>query len=333
MWFDLVVQALLALAACLALRAFYTAFKATWPEKYWDEARGIDPIISRSLLRYVSFRLGPVLVAFIVAGTAADRLNQDRRAVVIIAAALYIAQGVQELMKALLSHPKRRRVVALRGTVTLGVLIATALVIVIDDHLDSYVPTLHEVIVAATTALFVFVMSAPALQVLSRPEYKDSHDIFYRSMSEIDPALIARLELADQSGAFTAIAIVENLNRPPWVRRLERILMRRRGTFGLMQAKSDRPMSDSESVDVFIARNRDLLPLRGGKARRRLFKRHNRSERFVGFAFEAFQAERNRRFRESWDEPMPGRRAVGQVCGQLAAVNSPNLAARRSRSG
>jgi hypothetical protein len=49
-----------------------------------------------------------------------------------------------------------------------------------------------------------------------------------------------------------AIMIVENVQRPPWFRALERLKghVFPRGTYGILQAEADRPLTDQESIDV-----------------------------------------------------------------------------------
>jgi hypothetical protein len=51
-----------------------------------------------------------------------------------------------------------------------------------------------------------------------------------------------------------AVMVVEAIQRPEWLRRLERLLARllRRGTYGIMQVGSRRPLSDRESIDAAI---------------------------------------------------------------------------------
>jgi len=49
-----------------------------------------------------------------------------------------------------------------------------------------------------------------------------------------------------------AVMVVENAQRPPWARRLERAKGRviKKGTYGIMQVTSERPVSDSESIEI-----------------------------------------------------------------------------------
>lgn len=89
-----------------------------------------------------------------------------------------------------------------------------------------------------------------------------------------------------------AILLTENLQRPEWVRRLERMKGRlfHSGTYRIMQVTSDRPLSDRESVEKAVAEN-----LRGLRVERnefgpdqeslyRILRAYNPDERFVTLA-------------------------------------------------
>ena len=82
-----------------------------------------------------------------------------------------------------------------------------------------------------------------------------------RSHREIDPRLIDHaLSLSGQHNASAelviCIMVVENLQRPPWFRRLERLRGRlRRGkpwTYGVMQVRSIQPLTDRQSIERAI---------------------------------------------------------------------------------
>jgi hypothetical protein len=59
---------------------------------------------------------------------------------------------------------------------------------------------------------------------------------------------------ADNAGADASLAlavmVVENLQRPPWFRRLERLkgFIFKRGTYGIMQVAAPQPITDEESI-------------------------------------------------------------------------------------
>lgn len=59
--------------------------------------------------------------------------------------------------------------------------------------------------------------------------------------------------MADQS-LVVAVMLVENLQRPKWLRRLENGIGRFRssGTYGVMQAPSEKPVSDEQSITIAI---------------------------------------------------------------------------------
>ena len=58
--------AALTLVGALVLRGVYTTVRTRWPMHYFDiggpAADGVDPIVSRSMTRYLAFRIAPVFI-------------------------------------------------------------------------------------------------------------------------------------------------------------------------------------------------------------------------------------------------------------------------------
>lgn len=59
----------------LVLRAFYQVFSSQWPENYFGGAHGVDPVVSRSPIRYLGFRSIPVFLAAFASGVLAARFG------------------------------------------------------------------------------------------------------------------------------------------------------------------------------------------------------------------------------------------------------------------
>ena len=88
----------------------------------------------------------------------------------------------------------------------------------------------------------------------------------------IDPALreLARITASKHGGdpdLVEAVLLVENLQRPPWVRWLERAFGRFVGvkSYGVMQVPTDKPVSDEESIRLAVANHfSDAVPTSSG---------------------------------------------------------------------
>lgn len=158
-----------AVAALLAvlIRAFYRAFESRWPENYFGGEGGIDPVISRTPWRYAIFRMLPVAAGLSVAGTVSSRLGYSRPLAVILAAALHAGSGpLVGLM-----HAWRRHKVGLAiyrcGTIVGCGVIAVG-VVALGAHVDTYIPTGHDVAAAIWTGLAVLALAQLARSLTGR---------------------------------------------------------------------------------------------------------------------------------------------------------------------
>jgi len=106
-----------------------------------------------------------------------------------------------------------------------------------------------------------FVGAGLAVLIYKTYENRDQHpaEIFQRSLATIDDNLIDEIEIKSRQfhadkAIVLAVAIVENIQRPKWFRFLERIksLIIRRGTYGIMQVTSTKPLNDKKSVDLAV---------------------------------------------------------------------------------
>lgn len=87
-----------------------------------------------------------------------------------------------------------------------------------------------------------------------------SEDILFRkSMENINPNILNAIDTYSSKDnanpiLVKAICVAENLQRPKWVRRIESILgiFKTEGTYGIMQVKSKKQLTDIESVSISI---------------------------------------------------------------------------------
>lgn len=275
----------IAILAVTLLRSFYRAFASQWPENYFGGEGGVDPVVSRSLARYLAFRSIPVFLACYASGVASDRLSAPPGITILLLWMIYAATtsvpGIWRALKR--SKPSLGLAVyRLSGLVVTGG--AALLAHLTDDAGEQFVPSGPEVafafwIAAATLASAHWAKSlmathTPAEELLARAVAEMDDDLLepLRENSQVPPALLL------------AIAYAEQLNRPLWTRTLERLLVRRNGTYGLMQVASPRPISDAESVALFLEQITDYP--RGEieynyEARRAFILHHNDDGRFA----------------------------------------------------
>lgn len=184
----------------------------------------------------------------------------------------------------------------LATTAILGITLIAYLLVA--SHIDEYVPTAKEVINSALIALMIFVFTSLGTQLPKvRP---DVAALVAQGRREIPERLLVRLNEADPGGLFEAIAIAENINRPKWVRQAERALVRRNGSYGIMQMRSRRPLSDDQSVEKFLEKYSKYG--RGFWAEESVSKfvrKHNKTEEFFTLVDAIFWPQSDRGFRHN----------------------------------
>jgi hypothetical protein len=288
----LALAALVVATFVVILRAFYAAFESQWPQHYFGGTRSVDPVISRTLFRYVAFRSGPVLLASIAAGAVAARLNLPRAPLVIAVVTVHAltGSGVGLVLALRESRPK----IALAAYRLLAILVCAAAAVtalLIGDRADPYIPSGEEVASAFWVALAVFAVAHVGRSLTARKP--DVPTLLARATREVPTELTQQLMESPITypQAAVAIAYAEHLNRPTWARQLERLLKPRNGTYGLMQMSSRKSLSDQESVDLFIERLPDYPEISEEEQAddvRAFFLHHNDDTAFADLAEQFF---------------------------------------------
>ncbi|MGH3458038.1 hypothetical protein [Aeromicrobium sp.] len=288
---ELAVSLGIAATVAVVLRSYFRAFEFNWPEHYFGPDQGLELFVTRSLPRYAVFRLLPVVLALLVAGALASRLELARTFTILVSAGLYAAVSIgPDLARSLFGKPRKWRIVGMNIVLVAGVAAAAVIIALAGSGADSLVPPAREFVFAIWISVFVFIASKVALVLSSRPRVRD---LVAEAEGETDKALMERLDEADPGGLFRAVAVAEHLNRPKWMRMAERLLRPRDGTYGLMQMKSAKPISDTESVLLFIDEFADHVPQEDEywdeKRTGRVTRKHNRSEEFQKLVYEIMQ--------------------------------------------
>jgi hypothetical protein len=119
------------------------------------------------------------------------------------------------------------------------------------------VPPVDEFFKALWTGAFVSVIAVIALNTTN--QRRGPGDLADTARREADDELTTYArnrarEAGTDEHLVLAILYTENLQRPPWFRRLEYLKGRLfpHGSYGIMQVTSPRPISDKESIDMAI---------------------------------------------------------------------------------
>lgn len=245
------------------LHVFFRAVESQWPASYFALSSGPDYAITRSLLRYLAFRLLPVFVVTVFAATSLDRSG---RAVVVPVVTVGVLHALLTSGRALVGVIRSGR---LNRRPLLGVMHPTVIMAIVGvsfagalsaDSFDSIVPRLDTVSSDLWTGLIAGVIGAYAVRV-TQAGFIDTEVVFRESRRAIPRDLWDLAgDLAARSNADSrlvrAVMLTENIQRPGWFRRLERVaarVLRKPASLGLLQTPGRAAESDADLLERAIA--------------------------------------------------------------------------------
>jgi hypothetical protein len=148
----------------------------------------------------------------------------------------------------------------LHGAVSIACIVAAGGGVVAAPHLRSIVPSTDELTGSFWTAAITALLGAFVLRLVQGSPQDPSED-------PIGPVRRQLGDLWDQAEALSkehdadpnlvrAVMLVEAQQRPPWIRRLERLVGRLMGpgTYGPLQVSSRAPLSDYEALTIGVAK-------------------------------------------------------------------------------
>lgn len=286
---------------------FYNIFKTRWPELYFSNSDYASLYISFSPLRYFAFRLLPILIIVtMILGVFGKNISQSVINFLGISVGLFHALSTHglALIKLLLNAKsihtyfnKYFQLIFHFLSIIPVVLVAWfAAYISKTDFVLALIPT-RVGLVDNLWSSFITALIAVYLYNIYKGQNVDSEEIFSKSYKSLNTQLIKYIEeyckekMADVR-LVLAICVVENIQRPSWVRKLERIksFVFKKGSYGIMQVQSKKYLNDKESVklavDNYFAGHPNYRP--DSLDIRRLVERYNKDERYVDLVLHAY---------------------------------------------
>jgi hypothetical protein len=280
------------LGGFVALRLFFSVLKSQWPQLYWGSEASRHPLINRGLRAYLVWRFAPISTAVAASGRVLSSTEHSSRWALIVVV-LHIGDTNGRALWGLARghYPDRRIALTAFHVVTIFcVCIAGAAGYFAMEPLRGYLPTAGAISSDLWSALAAGFAGAylmrrvststptPKLLAVSRSEISDHLWSYAESLSlwaDLDPVIAH------------SILLVENLQRPGWVRFLERQKGRflRPGSYGIMQMQGSHVISDEESIRLGIERIAALGPY-GPNDAHRAFRDFNDNDDFVHLASE-----------------------------------------------
>jgi hypothetical protein len=297
----------------LFLYVFFRALYTRWPESYYEFDTPTDPIVSRSALRYLAFRLLPVYATCLFVGVSLQRTGYVAWWPVLAIGLIHAATttGAGFVGVATGAIPSRARVgrIVYHGVV-IALIAGTAVLSIFGrSTLAPLVPKPEALAATIWTGIFAAIGGAYLVKLVQPNGGDDVTPLIRRSNRELDHDLVAfaKEQCAHHSidwTVFFALMTLENLQRPAWVRRAERIkgLLLPRGTYGLMQVDAPSPITDRRSIELAAMRlDGAVVPMRGPSyaggepypdpdAFRAIARTYNPDDRYVAFAEKLFYA-------------------------------------------
>lgn len=272
---DLLYGCLAALALSIILHYCYRLIKSEWPASYQSLFESTTYRKALRPVRYVVFRSTPIILSAIF-GTV--QLERYEKPVWLFGILLWIFHTLDTNGRALLElrdqyddNVTKRPRQALYVLMIVGTLILIQVSVLValyvsrnTDVLDVLIPDIADIIVDMWVGIIGIILFFMFLQLINIDRsYEgainrirkqiDSHFMRYVRSTVTDTGFDFRL--------FEAVLIAESLQRPRWFRILERLkgLVWKSGTYGVMQVRSDRPLSDRESIDKALSEYGNLF--------------------------------------------------------------------------
>ncbi|MDP2623694.1 MAG: hypothetical protein Q8Q29_07855 [Actinomycetota bacterium] len=255
--------AVTALAGYGFLVLTYSFLRTQWPDRYYSVSDIVGHQQSVSLQSYLLFRFAPAIAVTLVGSGLLRQVGKEGWPVWAAALTPVVGHVAMTHGRALLRSEggfgRRRQVIyhllAATGLLVVGV---AGVWMSAQEFARPLLPSLTGIADGIWTALLAALLAIAALRVL-QPEPTDDYTVIRDAIRSLDSDLVsyarsrARAAGADEQ-LVVAVMAVESIQRPRWLRRIERVFSRllRRGTYGIMQVASSRPLSDRESIDAAI---------------------------------------------------------------------------------
>ena len=250
------------------IHIFYNAFKTRWPELYFSTSDQVDYFISVTATRYIAFRLLPVFMIIVIIFGSFGNLSKIESSILGMTIGIIHSSltNFVALVKILIGsksvakfHNKTSQIIIHIVSIILVTLTGFVAGLSSTTKVVSYIiPSREGLIDNIWSSLFTAIFAIYLYRIYEKNQVVEEI-LFQKSIDSISPDLIKyideySLEHDVDNNLIKAIAIVENLQRPNWLRKLERIksIFVKSGSYGIMQVKSDKYISDKESIRIAI---------------------------------------------------------------------------------
>lgn len=284
------------------LHVLYLTMRSKWPESYMSVRTALDKAPRSSALRYLLLRCCPTYAVGSLLAITVERLGGNALVALVCMGVPYALVNDGRALWRLRREGAGRGPVLWFYYVFNLVLIAglVALSYLTYRWYAEFVPEPDELIFAVWTAVFAAVLATAFQQLLRSPDLSVERKLAAarKDIGEDTWAYVNEAALgADcEPVLMHAIVAAEALQRPRWMRRLERAKGRLvpEGTYGVAQMTASHPLSDAQSVQALCQAHAGYYPARSsaGHVRETLLEarieKHNSNPEFVASVMEFY---------------------------------------------
>lgn len=289
----------------ILLKLFYKSFELTWPELYFSTNDKTALFVSVSFRRFLLFRFFPpfILIVFGLSVFLRDYGFNINLSVALIAMIIYLLNHDVKAIYQIFTKSDRVKTyfnvsfqIVLHLfviVVMLGLTVASAYIVSFDTFsITKILPTFQGLADNLWSSLIAVLLAVYFKEIFSHEGL--SQDILYkRSLETINPKLLNLIEIESQKhnadeSLVKAVCVAENLQRPKWTRKIENIkaFLRLYGTYGIMQVRSNKPISDEESIRIAIKEKfSNSANILDPEVRRKIVAAYNNDNRYVDIVF------------------------------------------------
>ncbi|MFT2750536.1 hypothetical protein ACMT9U_13240 [Clavibacter sp. Sh2036] len=262
---SIIWSVVLAALGVAVLHALYATFRIKWPDAYSSLTDTFSLTIRATWLRFILYRFAPVFLVALGISVTADRQDAVALLAVGILATAHVASTngrsfVRDMRGKKETGDFRPNFAAYHAGVIALVLAAAVAAYLLRKvaaplvpGADALVESLWTAALVATCAglLFSLIGTRDSRAMAMSGEYLSRRAIADVGISTVDYAYTKAVETGADPILIRSILFAEVLQRPRWVRNLENWSWwtRRRGTYGVMQTVSRKPVGDRESID------------------------------------------------------------------------------------
>lgn len=262
-------SAAVGLVAALGLNLIYRRIQSEWPENYfsltdyWSYVKALVPS------RYIVFRFGPVILIGLFGVRQLDALGWPVWPFATVTFAAHVGvtslRAVWRIARFKRTGERSAPLIVLHLATAAAVAACLAGSALLSSELSFLIPDLESIRNEIWAALFGSMLAFAFIRSTRAPQ-RTLSEVIATTRRRIGPELLnyawhRAYERELDARVVETVLLVEAIQRPKWFRRLELLkgLLFRRGSYGIMQAQSQRPIGDRASIDLALDAHRAVF--------------------------------------------------------------------------